>query len=76
MFMAKSQDDVAKELRDFIKRAEEQLEGLEDKGKHAFSEIREREESFEDFVKKNPLLAVGGALVVGYALGRMLKRGK
>lgn len=74
--MVSQKDEAAKKLKSFIRQAQEELERLEEKGKGAWEEVKEQEESFEGFVKKNPLIAVGGALLLGYALGSLLKRRK
>ncbi|MBN1275526.1 DUF883 family protein [Candidatus Woesearchaeota archaeon] len=72
--MARARDDAAQELREFIKKAQEQLESLQDKGKDLLEEAKDKKETAEDFVKDNPLLALAGAFAIGYLAGRLLKR--
>lgn len=72
--MARARDDTAKKLREFINKAQEQLDDLQDKGKDFLEEAGEHKESLEEFVKDNPLLAIGGAFAVGWFLGRLFKR--
>lgn len=74
--MASKQDRAAKELQSFLKRAQEELDKLEDQGKGTFEGVTGRKESAQEFVRKHPLLSAGGALVVGYFLGRLFKRGR
>ena len=74
--VARSKDDTAKQLREFIRKAQDELEDLQDKGKDVLEDVHDRKESVEDFIKENPLLAIGGAFVAGWFIGRLLKRSR
>lgn len=74
--MARERDDTAKQLREFIKRAQDQLEDLHDKSKDFVEDAGERKQSLEEFIRENPLLAIGGAFAAGWVIGRLLKRTK
>ncbi|MBD3209295.1 hypothetical protein GF367_02665 [Candidatus Woesearchaeota archaeon] len=72
--MARSRDDTAKKLKEFIRQAQDELEDLQEKGEGVLDDARDRKESLEEFVKDNPLLSLGVAFVGGYFLGRLFKR--
>ena len=74
--MARHKDDTAKELRSFLKKAQEELGKFQDDNKDVWEEAVDHKESTQEFIRKHPLLAVGGAVVAGYFLGRLLKRGR
>ncbi|MFP4524261.1 MAG: hypothetical protein ACLFO2_03045 [Candidatus Woesearchaeota archaeon] len=72
--MARRKDDTAKELRSFLKKAQEELEKFQDDNKDSWESAVERKETAEEFIRKHPFISVGGALVAGYFLGRLFKR--
>ena len=76
MCVARKHDDAREQLREFIRKAQEQLESFHDKGRGFVEDAQERKESVEDFIKENPLIAIGGAFAAGWFIGRLLKRKK
>ena len=67
----------AEKLKAFIDKAEKELEKYEREGKKSFNALKgkakHKKNEAEEFIKKNPLLVVGGAVVLGYILGRIKK---
>ena len=53
---------------------EELTEQITDGVDQARSEIQRLDREFRGLVKKRPLLALGGAVVTGYLVGRVLTR--
>ncbi|MBW2982818.1 hypothetical protein KY327_00780 [Candidatus Woesearchaeota archaeon] len=72
--MARQKDDTAKELRSFLKKAQEELEKFQDDNKSAWEGAVERKETAEEFIRKHPFISAGGALIAGYFLGRLFKK--
>ncbi len=76
--MARKSDDSARQLREFIAQAQEELNNLQEHGKEKLGKVREdygdQLQSIDDFIRDNPYLAIGGALLLGYFVGRITKR--
>lgn len=68
--MVHKKDDHAKKLREFISKAQEQLEEFEQEAQDAYEDVRDNKGSVEEYIRKNPLVVIGGAFVIGYVLGR------
>lgn len=76
--MAKNSNDSAKQLREFIAQAQEELENLTEQGKEKVDKTKDtyadQLQSIDEFIRDNPYLVVGGALLLGYFVGRITKR--
>ena len=72
--MTGRKDDTAKELRSFLKKAQQELERFQDDNKDVWEDAVDRKETAHEFIRKHPFISVGGALVAGYFLGRLFKR--
>jgi ElaB/YqjD/DUF883 family membrane-anchored ribosome-binding protein len=57
---------------------EETRDHLEERAREAFDEARDwlddADKTVRSFVEEQPLVALGGAVVAGYLIGRMLSR--